>query len=388
MAMIKMTVALALAASTVPGSIPAKVPAKTPCVGAAGLAAAEPARVQLALLLDTSNSMDGLIDQARSQLWTVVNEFAGARRNGRDVALEVALYEYGNDRLASRQGYLRQVLPFTADLDRVSEELFALTTSGGDEYCGTVIQAALDQLRWSASPADLKAVFIAGNEPFSQGPVDYRRVSARAQARGVLVNTIHCGTREFAAGERAGWQDGARRAYGVFGEFDQDQEVAQVAAPQDDEIARLGVALNGTYIPYGAQGFAGLARQQAQDGNASKANKGAVVNRAFAKSKHVYSNSTWDLVDAVKNGQVDVKTIRTADLPAELQRLSVEARKEAVAEKARERARLQARIQELEAERKRYLAQARRGEVETATLDTVMMEALRDQAACRGFALQ
>ena len=79
-----------------------------------------------------------------------------------------------------------------------------LTTFGGDEYCGTVIQAALDQLRWSRSPADLKAVFIAGNEPFSQGPVDFRRVSARALAQGVLVNTIHCGTREEAASRPAG----------------------------------------------------------------------------------------------------------------------------------------------------------------------------------------
>lgn len=30
--------------------------------------------IQLALLLDTSNSMDGLIDQARSRLWQIVNE--------------------------------------------------------------------------------------------------------------------------------------------------------------------------------------------------------------------------------------------------------------------------------------------------------------------------
>ena len=33
------------------------------------------ASIQIALLLDTSNSMDGLIDQAKSQLWSVVNEF-------------------------------------------------------------------------------------------------------------------------------------------------------------------------------------------------------------------------------------------------------------------------------------------------------------------------
>ena len=33
----------------------------------------------LALLLDTSNSMDGLIDQAKSQLWKIVNELAAAK---------------------------------------------------------------------------------------------------------------------------------------------------------------------------------------------------------------------------------------------------------------------------------------------------------------------
>jgi hypothetical protein len=218
--------------------------------------------------------------------------------------------------------------------------------------------------------------------------VDFRRASARALAQGVLVNTVHCGTREFAAGERSGWQEGARRASGVFAEFDQDREVVHVAAPQDDEIARLGMELNQTYLPYGAQGSAGLARQQVQDGNAAKTHKGAAVNRALAKSKHVYSNTTWDLVDAVKNGQVDVKTIQTSDLPAELQKLSLEARRARIAEKAAERARLQARIHELEKERARFLAEARRGDAKAATLDTVMMEALRDQAARRGFALE
>src|SRR5262249_8045908 len=96
--------------------------------------------VQIALLLDTSNSMDGLIKQAQSQLWTIVNETARCKREGRTPKLEVALYEYGNSRLAVTDGYIRQVVPFTTDLDRVSEKLFALTTCGGDEYCGQVIQ--------------------------------------------------------------------------------------------------------------------------------------------------------------------------------------------------------------------------------------------------------
>ncbi len=35
--------------------------------------------VKIALLLDTSNSMDGLINQAKSQLWDIVNKFTHAK---------------------------------------------------------------------------------------------------------------------------------------------------------------------------------------------------------------------------------------------------------------------------------------------------------------------
>ena len=38
--------------------------------------------IQLAILLDTSNSMDGLINQAKSELWTIVNEFVAYQSLG------------------------------------------------------------------------------------------------------------------------------------------------------------------------------------------------------------------------------------------------------------------------------------------------------------------
>ena len=44
--------------------------------------------IQLALLLDTSGSMDGLIDQAKSQLWKIVNELATSKKDGKPVNLE------------------------------------------------------------------------------------------------------------------------------------------------------------------------------------------------------------------------------------------------------------------------------------------------------------
>ena len=85
--------------------------------------------IQLALLLDTSNSMDGLIDQAKSQLWKMVNELTLAK-NERGVTphIKIALYDYGNDRLSSKYGYIKQIAPLTADLDLISEKLFGLNT--------------------------------------------------------------------------------------------------------------------------------------------------------------------------------------------------------------------------------------------------------------------
>jgi hypothetical protein len=145
--------------------------------------------IQLALLLDTSNSMDGLIDQAKSQLWKIVNELAAAKcGDGSQPSIKIALYEYGNDGLPSSEGYIRMVSGFTSDLDLISEKLFSLRTNGGNEYCGHVIQTSLRQLNWTAGSSDLKMIFIAGNEPFTQGSVSYRIAGGVAKEKGVVVN--------------------------------------------------------------------------------------------------------------------------------------------------------------------------------------------------------
>ena len=88
---------------------------------------------------------------------------------------------------------MRLILPLTDDLDRVSEELFALKTNGGEEYCGWVIRDAVNRLEWSRSRDVYKAIFIAGNEPFTQGPVDFHASCRAAIERGIVVNTIFCG---------------------------------------------------------------------------------------------------------------------------------------------------------------------------------------------------
>src|SRR3982751_62129 len=171
------------------------------------VARAKEQTIMIALLLDTSNSMDGLIDQAKSQLWKIVNEVAAAKSaGGKQPNIKIALYEYGNDGLSSNEGFIRQVSALTEDLDVISEKLFSLSINGGNEFCGQAIKTSLNQLAWSASNADLKMIFIAGNEPFTQGGVSYELACDSAREKGVVVNTIYCG--DFNDGITLGWKRG------------------------------------------------------------------------------------------------------------------------------------------------------------------------------------
>lgn len=341
--------------------------------------------VQIAILLDTSGSMEGLIEQAKSQLWRIVNEFAKAKQDGVTPEVQVALYEYGKSSLAAASGWVRRIQPLTTDLDKISEELFALRTNGGDEYCGWVIRDAVNDLAWSAEGNVYKAIFIAGNEPFTQGPVNYADSCKTAIAKGIIVNTIHCGGE--GEGINTKWKDGADLADGKYLVIDQNRAVVSIEAPQDKEIAKLGVELNQTYLAYGVEGKLGAGRQVSQDAAVATLApaSGAVAQRAVAKASVNYRNSSWDLVDAVKEQKADVTKLKTEELPAEMQQLNATERLAYVETKSKERAAMQAKIQALNQEREKYVATRMKEIAGTNTLDAVVISAVREQSAKRNF---
>ncbi|MFT3784562.1 MAG: vWA domain-containing protein [Tepidisphaeraceae bacterium] len=346
------------------------------------------ADVQIALLLDTSNSMDGLINQARTQLWKIVNELNKAQRDGKMPRLQVALYEYGNNNLSAGEGYIRMVLPLTNDLDKVSEELWKLSTNGGSEYCGQVIHEAAEGLTWSADPKVYKAIFIAGNEPFTQGEFDYHKGVAQAVGRGVVVNTIHCGPRQ--EGERGMWADGARLGEGKFLTIDQDRVQVQIKTPCDEVIIKLSGDLNSTYIPYGKDGEFGCARQIAQDANAAAAAPEVAAARAVSKASANYQNASWDFVDATCNAKtVKFEDADMSQLPEAYRNLTREQLKTKVEELAKRRVELQAQIAKLNAERDQYiqdeLKKAAGPTTQPDTLDTATLAIVREQLQAKGF---
>jgi len=344
--------------------------------------------VDVAILLDTSNSMGGLINQAKSQLWTIVQQFAKAKKAGQTPVLRVALFEYGNMGLPASEGYIRQVVPLTDNLDKLSEALFALTTNGGDEYCGQVIDVAVKSLDWSKEPNGYKAIFIAGNEPFTQGTVNYKDACKLAIERGVVVNTIHCGNGD--EGRQGMWQDGAKLAEGESFNIDQDRAVVQVRCPQDEIIIRLNAELNKTYLWYGAEPVRSYncASQAEQDANAASLGSSVIAGRAAAKATGSYQNLSRDLVDALSVDDEILAKVKSDELPTELQALNAEEREAYVKEMSAKRAEIQQQIGKLSVEREAYLASLHKpagGVPAQASLGDAVVEAIGSQLSEAGF---
>jgi hypothetical protein len=248
-----------------------------------------------------------------------------------------------------------------------------------------VIKRAVEELDWSPSADAYKVIFIAGNEPFTQGPIPYAAACKSAITKGIVVNTIHCGADN--VGRQTKWNEGAELADGKYLVIDHNRAVVSIEAPQDKEIAKLGVELNKTYIAYGRGGAASAARQEAQDANASSLapSSGASLNRSLTKASANYKNSGWDLVDASKEKDFDLKKLTADELPAEMKKMNTAEQQAYIEKNAQTRGGLQKKINELNAEREKYIATQTKGAAGSNTLDSVVITTVRSQAESKRF---
>lgn len=343
-------------------------------------------KIQVALLLDTSNSMDGLIDQAKSRLWNIVNTLTTLKYEGKTPDIEIALYEYGNDNLSEQSNFIRQVTPLTTDLDLISEKLFALKTNGGNEYCGAVIQDATSQLKWDDGAVNMKLIYIAGNEAFTQGTINYKEAIATALQNKIFINTIFCGNQ--AQGINGLWKDGADKGQGKFFTIDSNAAVQYINTPFDDQISICNDKMNDTYIGYGSMGESKKMNQMEQDKNAESVSYANKTERAISKSKKVYTNTNWDLVDKVKEDKDVLTKLKKEELPKEYQNKTKEEINAIVAQKTQQREQLQKEIAELAKKRQEFIdAEAKKKNTQDDLGDAIG-SSIVSLAKSKGFTLE
>lgn len=338
--------------------------------------------IDVAIALDVSGTMKGLIDSTRLNIWEIVNELAEAEPTP---TLRVALITYGNQRGSRTSGWVRVETGLTEDLDLVSDRLFRLRSRGADEMVGRALQTALEKLAWSDSEHALKLLFIAGNEPADQDPlVNFRDMSDEARRKGIFVHAIFCGQPEHELAET--WKELADRAQGQFASIDHRSGTVVVESPVDAELGALSAAINETFLPLGEEGVKRQEGVLQQDANAQKLSPAAAASRALVKASPLYS-AEWDLVDALAAGKVDLVALQDSELPESLRGMSDTELALYLDEVTFARQALRQRIAELGEQRRRYVVEQMkaRGLDDARAFDTAVRRALRERLAEKGW---
>ncbi len=341
------------------------------------------ATIDVALCLDVSGSMNGLIDSAKLKLWDIVNDLGKVKPTPN---LRVALYSYGHSTYDPKTGWVRKEIDLTNDLDAVYQKLNALTINGGTEYVARVTRDALTEQKWSADKKALKMIFVCGNEEANQDPMyKLADVAKMAIEKDIIINTIFCGP--VVNGED--WKEFAKLAEGRFASIDQNRNViASIPTPQDKELTALSAELNKTYVVYGGKrAQEAQFNQLAQDANATKAAPGASAARAVSKGSGLYRNDRWDLIDRMKNDKdFDVKKVPVEELCDEMKKMTPEQRVKYVKEMSDKREGIQKQIAVLAQQRDQFIQAELKKNPNPAdrAFDEAIRGTLRDQAAKQG----
>jgi hypothetical protein len=337
-------------------------------------------RIDIVFCIDCSGSMGPVIETAKQKVWAIVNEVARAKPSPE---LRIGIIGYGN-----AMGPFR-TYALSSDLDEVYKNLLPFDDKlGGDEYVGLAIHKATTEMKWAEGKQVMKVIYVVGNETAHQGPkeFDYTKTAPAAIAQGIMVNAIYCGDYDYQIAHGT-WQEFAKLADGSYMEIAGKGGAVVVATPFDEKLNELSGKLNTTYVGYGAQRESKAAGQAANDSTAARYNLSSAADRASAKTSRQYDNATWDLVDAAKNKDFDIKKVKAEDLPEELRKMTPDERAAFVEKKAKERSEIAEQIKELSAKRDSYI----KDEVKAKGLDTnkafdeAVRKSITEQAGKKGF---
>ena len=343
-------------------------------------------KVDVVFVLDTTGSMSGLIQTAKEKIWSIATTMASAQPTP-EIRIGLVGYRDRGDQ------YVTRVIDLSSDLDSVYAELMDFEAGGGGDGPESVNKAlddAVNRMSWTQGGQAYRAVFLVGDAPPHmdyQDEVRYPEIVTAAKARGIIINTVQCGSIPQTAAE---WQQIAHLGRGTYFQVEQAGGAVAFATPVDEEIATLSARLDATRLYYGSEEEKDRMQRKVEATEkfhalasvASKARRGAFNASAAGDTNFRGQN---ELVADVASGRVDLDEIAPDALPEALKPMAPDEQKEMVSRFADERTELQRRIAQLSEERADYLAKkvAEAGGAKDS-LDQKIYDAVREQAGEAG----
>ena len=310
--------------------------------------------IEIVFVLDTTGSMSGLIDGAKTKIWNIVNEILQNQKGNAKVKIGLIGYRDKGDE------YITKLTQLSENIDNTYSELMNFVADGGGDEPEDVRRAlheAVNNIQWSNSTSN-KIIFLVGDAPPHEDYQDYPSTivtAKKAKEKGIIINTIQCGN---LAHTDKFWKEIAQYASGEYFAIPQDGGSYVMKTPYDEKLETLGYELDKKYIPYGR-----IKEQRAAKSDkimkdtkiSSTATMEAKADRAKNKTLNRYSYSSNDLIQAIENKKVNLSSLKQEELPEEMQKMSKDEQEKYVDSLVQERKKIKEEITKVSREREVYI---------------------------------
>ena len=349
---------------------------------ASGKAEAEPPRIEVCFVLDTTGSMSGLIEGAKRKVWAIANGIVATDPTPR---VRVGLIGY-RDR---GDEYVTRRFDLDGNIDAVYENLQKFKADGGGDTPESVNQAlheAIEKMSWTDDRDVSKIIFLVGDAPPHmdyENELKHPELCRMAVKRNLIINTVQCGS---ISATRPVWQQIARRAEGEFVALEQDGNMRVTSTPYDEQLAMLNRRIGETMVPYGdgaARRKMGARQRASETAEAQVAADRAGYFALKAAPSRSEVNTGTDLTAALAAEKIDINNVKPDKLPEKLQEMGDKERRAHLEKQVAERRELKEKIKNLSAKRRDYITQEREraAAYDEDSFDEQVMRIVREQAA-------
>ena len=335
-------------------------------------------KIQLCLILDVSGSMQGLLSQAQNEIWKTLTFIEKHQKDSLETVIEISVLSHGNAEYAA-SGHVKTIIDFTTDVDQVAEELFEIKVGGGNEYCGAAIKHGLDSLHWSTENI-FRCMVIAGNESFVQGDVPFGDAITECRQKGILVNTIYCGSPNQAIHHE--WDTAAHLGGGQFAMINQDIDIDEFKTPYDYNLLEFYFDYKSTYLMEEKEKRTWRQKYVSRSGEVSPAYRDMVMYKFLQRKKDP------DLVDKFNESNWELDEFDLTEIPDRWKGLEKNRLKFKLLEMSRKRNMYEKGFRLYAEKVEEFLTITIAPQLQEKTLDLAMREMLSQQLASFGYALK
>jgi uncharacterized protein YegL len=329
-------------------------------------------RIEIVFCLDTTGSMSGLLDGLRRSFWGICNQILSARPTPELKVGVVAFRDKGDE-------YVTRVFDLRDDLDAVYFDVANLDASGGGdtpEHVNQALDDAVHKVGWSTDKQTLKIIFLVGDAaPHTDyaDDVKYPVTCKKALQKGLLINTIQCGT-DTECGKH--FKEIADKGGGAHVVIPQTGGVQTVPTPLDKRLGEINARLGHATVVFGPLDT--RFRHSTRLGVALTLPVESAADRAGYLSK-TGRVARYDLIDTIRVGRVKLDDVPRSELTADMEKMTASERRGHLDRLGRLRAELLVEAYELDRKRMAYLARHGEGD----RFDAQVLELLRKQAGKR-----